>query len=608
MSRLIKHYRVVVGAAKRITIARGEDQDIRFNFVTASGTAKDLSDIGAGDVVMTVRNPTNESLLFARGYNSWWMGSSTSGANGDPSFFINSSDTVDEDEGVYDVVVRVEDGSGFDTELLGISPFDIIRSSAQAGDPVDVIPPVLRAYGINWQTSMWTAQSGGYNINDGVQAYDGSLGATAVSTFRATIQGVTYYPIASGVSQMLSTGWQYIGEHGGAGVTGATGPQGPTGPTGPAGATGPTGPAGGPQGPTGPDGATGPTGPQGPTGAQGVTGATGPTGPAGAQGSQGAQGVTGATGPAGTNGTNGADGVTGATGPTGPAGAQGPQGPQGSQGVTGATGPTGPAGATGPTGPAGAGGATGPTGPQGATGPGFGDILTLQTIYNSSTTGFVQQATLIGPVEFGAWSGIGGTGTVFGVQSATGVRLVRITQNHMLEFKSGVPNGGSALAFVWDTVAAFTPNSNLSKLHEFRSAGVPFAGIRGDSVNYGYLEFYAYAGVGQNFISRAAAGWASFQLGLDQTTVNSRYVFDGPNYFYPITSDTPNLGQTGFRWNVTHTRSMQMGGASGLRPLASSSARGHIWITQGGAGVADEVTVCVKDAADSYSWKVVTIT
>jgi hypothetical protein len=356
MARLIKHYRVVVGASKRITIARGEDQEIRFNFVTASGTAKDLSDVGGGDVVMTVRNPTNESLLFARGYNSWWQASSTSGLSGDPAFLVNSSDTVDEDEGVYDVVVRVEDTGGFETELLGVSPFDVTRSSAQAGDPVDVIPPVLRAYGINWQTSMWTAQSGGYNVNDGVQAYDPSLGATAISTFRAIIQGVTFYPAtASGAA----TGWHYIGQHGGIGATGPTGATGPAGAAGSQGATGPTGPAGGPQGPTGPEGATGPTGPAGAAGAQGaagVTGATGPTGPQGAQGNQGIQGI---------------DGVTGATGPTGPAGATGPTGPQGAtgvNGVTGATGPTGPAGAQGAQGAQGVTGATGPTGPQGPTG------------------------------------------------------------------------------------------------------------------------------------------------------------------------------------------------------------------------------------------------
>jgi hypothetical protein len=48
--------------------------------------------------------------------------------------------------------------------------------------------------------------------------------------------------------------------------------------------------------------------------------------------------------------------------------------------------------------------------------------------------------------------------------------------------------------------------------------------------------------------------------------------------------------------------------ANSTRPAASAAVRGTFWITWGGAGVADIVSVCVKDAADAYSWKTVTIT
>ena len=39
------------------------------------------------------------------------------------------------------------------------------------------------------------------------------------------------------------------------------------------------------------------------------------------------------------------------------------------------------------------------------------------------------------------------------------------------------------------------------------------------------------------------------------------------------------------------------------KPVCNADARGTFWVTQGGAGAADAVEVCVKDALDAYSWK-----
>jgi len=41
---------------------------------------------------------------------------------------------------------------------------------------------------------------------------------------------------------------------------------------------------------------------------------------------------------------------------------------------------------------------------------------------------------------------------------------------------------------------------------------------------------------------------------------------------------------------------------SGSVPPASESYRGHYWLVEGGAGVADVLLVCVKDESDFYSW------
>lgn len=41
---------------------------------------------------------------------------------------------------------------------------------------------------------------------------------------------------------------------------------------------------------------------------------------------------------------------------------------------------------------------------------------------------------------------------------------------------------------------------------------------------------------------------------------------------------------------------------SSAKPSCSASNRGLFWVVQGAAGVADQLQVCLKDAANSYSW------
>lgn len=42
---------------------------------------------------------------------------------------------------------------------------------------------------------------------------------------------------------------------------------------------------------------------------------------------------------------------------------------------------------------------------------------------------------------------------------------------------------------------------------------------------------------------------------------------------------------------------------SSAKPTCNSAARGALWNEQGGAGVADALYVCNKDAADAYAWR-----
>lgn len=369
-------YTITVGTPQTLEVAQGEDRQIELTFTTDGSTPVDLT--GATAIVLAIRDRNTGAEILARSYTS------NGGATGIVIFDLISWDTISRAPGAYDCDVFWTDSAGTRSQILVLSTFEILDSTQDFDVSVTTPPAVPVVYGLTHRGSWSGGVTGGYNLNDAVQALDYSLGSTAWSSFRARVQGITTYPI--GPTGVLVTGWQYLAQHGGAGATGPTGPHGATGPgyTGPTGAQGPTGAAitgaTGPAGPTGPRGATGVTGQAGPTGVTGATGPLGPTGgrgPTGATGPTGPQGATGATGPTGPAGAVGSRGNTGPQGPTGPTGPQGPTGPagaNGAHGTTGTTGPTGPRGATGATGPEGAigprgyTGATGPTGPRGATG------------------------------------------------------------------------------------------------------------------------------------------------------------------------------------------------------------------------------------------------
>lgn len=41
---------------------------------------------------------------------------------------------------------------------------------------------------------------------------------------------------------------------------------------------------------------------------------------------------------------------------------------------------------------------------------------------------------------------------------------------------------------------------------------------------------------------------------------------------------------------------------AGARPTCDSTIRGKQWFVEGGVGIADSVSVCVKGALDTYAW------
>jgi hypothetical protein len=203
----VSSFTIEVGAAQALEIACAEDREFRLAF-TSSGAAIDMT--GATAVVLTVRNRVTGLLVFARSY-SGFQGASTAGV---PRFQILQADTSSQSEGPYDVDVSWTDASGYKEQLLVASTFRILPRVGNASDPLTTPPAIPVTYGLTWLNYAWTAKSGGYNLNDAIAAVDGSLGATAVSSFRAAVQGVTSYPV-TGLSAVTATGWMYVAQHGG---------------------------------------------------------------------------------------------------------------------------------------------------------------------------------------------------------------------------------------------------------------------------------------------------------------------------------------------------------------------------------------------------------
>jgi hypothetical protein len=200
---------IEIGEQQQLEQAQGEDREYRLSF-TEDGSPRDMT--GATAVVMTVRDG-NGALVFARNYSGFASGSS----GGTPRFQVLQADTADEAVQPYNCDVFWTDASGYAEQLLVKSRFLVLLGVRDSSDPVTTPPAIPVVYGLNW-LSYWSSTTGGYQINDAVLAQDSSLGATAISSFRATTAGVTHYPVST--TGVVATGWAYVAQHGGVGPTG----------------------------------------------------------------------------------------------------------------------------------------------------------------------------------------------------------------------------------------------------------------------------------------------------------------------------------------------------------------------------------------------------
>jgi hypothetical protein len=66
-----------------------------------------------------------------------------------------------------------------------------------------------------------------------------------------------------------------------------------------------------------------------------------------------------------------------------------------------------------------------------------------------------------------------------------------------------------------------------------------------------------------------------------------------------------NSAMTAEVFDVDEDGSIRLNISGGTKPTCSSSERGRIYMTQGGAGVKDALEVCAKDAGDAYAWRTI---
>lgn len=110
--------------------------------------------------------------------------------------------------------------------------------------------------------------------------------------------------------------------------------------------------------------------------------------------------------------------------------------------------------------------------------------------------------------------------------------------------------------------------------------------VNGTSQTAADMQHYAYS-PSDGFVYET---WAAKGSGSDATAGDVLNVVD------VLDASTHRVALDG--WVKTKQ------GASGSKPTAVAALRGMCWVTQGGAGVADTLEVCLKSAADTYSWKV----
>ena len=254
----------------------------------------------------------------------------------------------------------------------------------------------------------------------------------------------------------------------------------------------------------------------------------------------------------GADGAPGAAGATGATGPQGPQGIQGPQGPQGPAGSADTQTDilnkikTATAGAT----------------------------LTLQQAAGEAVT--VNKFVLKDTANVDRFTLSPGDGTV-NIVGGTNQRMYSEGPNVRSVFAAFRARG---------TAAAPTVVQLNDKLGTFQFSGYDGAAFQTPALLEGFVDGTVASG--------SVPARLSIVTGASQSTRLERLVVKS--------TGEVGIGVTAPAQKLEVNGGVRLNTAT-AKPTCSSTVRGTFWVAQGTTGVADTVEVCVKDAAEAYSWK-----
>lgn len=165
-----------------------------------------------------------------------------------------------------------------------------------------------------------------------------------------------------------------------------------------------------------------------------------------------------------------------------------------------------------------------------------------------------------------------------------------------LTFTSNQASGGTP-AFTW----AIDSSWSGAVAFQWTTNGIPYVQLDGNG-NFLFAratltgDIYRYQGNSTLAIfgKRDAADTGTDVLLSSQTARSAGLITGIANNGTPV---------AGFDWNGA----VQLNIAGGSRPTAGVAHRGKLHLIQGGAGVADILSICIKDNTDTYVWKVVTL-
>lgn len=170
---------------------------------------------------------------------------------------------------------------------------------------------------------------------------------------------------------------------------------------------------------------------------------------------------------------------------------------------------------------------------------------------------------------------------------------------------------GSDTAFVLNSIVDLAGNDKLLSLQR---AGAEKMMVTGDGHIYAnglFINQIAARASTVPLIARGTMSDAADAVGVRVGNTNTltapgskvvAFCADNPS---TCASEVASIAHDGAATFAGRVSGAGVQAVAGTEPTCDESARGLIWTVAGGAGVADTVRVCAKDAADAFAWRTI---